>query len=85
MQCRTSACSACGQKMALHESLAKAGIDCLIIELNVDTVRQLKRQRLVFARRVCGQFGKARGAHDAAGNPAREGFARASENRQAGP
>ena len=28
----------------LHESLAKAGIDCLIIELNVDTVRQLKRQ-----------------------------------------
>ncbi|MDB6120689.1 MAG: sodium/hydrogen exchanger [Verrucomicrobiaceae bacterium] len=28
----------------LHESLAKAGIDCLIIELNVDTVRALKRQ-----------------------------------------
>ena len=28
----------------LHESLAKAGIDCLIIELNVDTVRRLKRQ-----------------------------------------
>jgi CPA2 family monovalent cation:H+ antiporter-2 len=28
----------------LHEALARAGIDCLIIELNVDTVRQLKRQ-----------------------------------------
>ena len=28
----------------LHESLAKAGIPCLIIELNVDTVRKLKRQ-----------------------------------------
>ena len=28
----------------LHESLAKAGIDCLIIELNVDTVKRLKRQ-----------------------------------------
>ncbi|MDB6139424.1 MAG: sodium/hydrogen exchanger [Verrucomicrobiaceae bacterium] len=31
-----------GQK--LHESLSRAGINCLIIELNVDTVRQLKRQ-----------------------------------------
>jgi monovalent cation:H+ antiporter-2, CPA2 family len=29
---------------ALHQSLVKAGIDCLIIELNVDTVRNLKRQ-----------------------------------------
>ncbi len=29
---------------SLHEALAKAGIDCLIIELNVDTVRHLKRQ-----------------------------------------
>lgn len=28
----------------LHEALAKAGINCLIIELNVDTVRKLKRQ-----------------------------------------
>ncbi len=28
----------------LHEALAKIGIDCLIIELNVDTVRRLKRQ-----------------------------------------
>jgi len=28
----------------LHEALAKAGINCLIIELNVDTVRRLKRQ-----------------------------------------
>lgn len=37
----------CGYGMvgqALHQSLVKAGIDCLIIELNVDTVRQLKRQ-----------------------------------------
>jgi CPA2 family monovalent cation:H+ antiporter-2 len=37
----------CGYGMvgqALHESLVKAGIDCLIIELNVDTVKQLKRQ-----------------------------------------
>ena len=29
---------------SLHEALAKAGLDCLIIELNVDTVRHLKRQ-----------------------------------------
>ncbi len=28
----------------LHEALAKVGIECLIIELNVDTVRRLKRQ-----------------------------------------
>jgi CPA2 family monovalent cation:H+ antiporter-2 len=28
----------------LHEELAKAGVPCLIIELNVDTVRNLKRQ-----------------------------------------
>jgi CPA2 family monovalent cation:H+ antiporter-2 len=28
----------------LHESLAKAGINCLVIELNVDTVKRLKRQ-----------------------------------------
>jgi len=28
----------------LHEELAKAGVPCLIIELNVDTVRKLKRQ-----------------------------------------
>jgi len=37
----------CGYGMVgqqLHESLAKAGIDCLIIELNVDTVKRLKRQ-----------------------------------------
>lgn len=37
----------CGYGMvgqALHESLVKMGIDCLIVELNVDTVRQLKRQ-----------------------------------------
>ncbi len=29
---------------SLHEALARAGIDCLVVELNVDTVRQLKRQ-----------------------------------------
>jgi CPA2 family monovalent cation:H+ antiporter-2 len=37
----------CGYGMvgrALHESLVKCGIDCLIVELNVDTVRALKRQ-----------------------------------------
>lgn len=28
----------------LHESLARAGVPCLIVELNVDTVRHLKRQ-----------------------------------------